>query len=399
MKVEDYGQVFTPDNIVEFMLALRRNGGTALEPSAGDGAFFHRIPGCVGIELDQDVCPAGCLNMDFFDYDVTNKFATIIGNPPYVAYKNILPATATKLIGFDGRCNLYVHFINKCLDHLADGGELIFITPRDFMKATSSIALNERLFNEGTITHLYDLGDRPVFKGYSPNCVIWRFAKGDESKITNVDGVEKKFTLMNGMLLFLSKVYNVPFADLFSVKVGAVSGLDEVFTWKEGCVEQTMEFVCSKTRDTGETRRMYWGYSECLEAHRDALLTRRIKKFDEGNWWAWGRQHFISGRPRVYVNCKTRRKNPFFWHPCRDYDGSVLAVFPHDESINVNDLVRSLNEVDWNELGFVCDGRYLFSQRSLESVMLLEEFQLDYRHSNHRTSTCPHGLFCSPPRG
>ena len=33
-----------------------------------------------------------------------------------------------------------------------------------------------------------------------------------------------------------------------------------------------------------------------------------------------------------------------------------------------------LNDVDWSELGFVCDGRFLFSQRSLEQALLPEEF-------------------------
>ncbi len=33
-----------------------------------------------------------------------------------------------------------------------------------------------------------------------------------------------------------------------------------------------------------------------------------------------------------------------------------------------------LNDVDWSELGFVCDGRFLFSQRSLEQALLPEAF-------------------------
>lgn len=40
----------------------------------------------------------------------------------------------------------------------------------------------------------------------------------------------------------------------------------------------------------------------------------------------------------------------------------------------LNLLARKLNGVDWEELGFVCDGRFLFSQRSLENSMLDESF-------------------------
>jgi adenine-specific DNA-methyltransferase len=33
-----------------------------------------------------------------------------------------------------------------------------------------------------------------------------------------------------------------------------------------------------------------------------------------------------------------------------------------------------LNDVDWHELGFVCDGRFIFSQRSLAHALLPETF-------------------------
>jgi adenine-specific DNA-methyltransferase len=34
-----------------------------------------------------------------------------------------------------------------------------------------------------------------------------------------------------------------------------------------------------------------------------------------------------------------------------------------------------LNMVDWEELGFVVDGRYIFNQRSLENTLLPTEFK------------------------
>lgn len=43
-------------------------------------------------------------------------------------------------------------------------------------------------------------------------------------------------------------------------------------------------------------------------------------------------------------------------------------------SITLQNLCDKLNEIDWQELGFVCDGRFLFSQRSLENAMLDSSF-------------------------
>ena len=34
-----------------------------------------------------------------------------------------------------------------------------------------------------------------------------------------------------------------------------------------------------------------------------------------------------------------------------------------------------LNEVDWGDLGFICDGRFLFTQRSLEQTPLPSSFR------------------------
>lgn len=369
--VETLGQVFTPQSVVAQMLTLCRNEGRVLEPSCGDGAFFNEIPNCVGIEIDSHHCPEGAKNMDFFDYPVSEKFETIIGNPPYVRYQDIPKETKMKIKSnlFDERTNLYLFFIEKCINHLTEHGELIFITPRDFLKATSSINLNKFIFENGTITDIIDLGDQKIFKGFSPNCVIFRFEKGDFSRATNVT---KRFTLCNGQLLFTDNQYPLFFSDVFFVKVGAVSGADKYFESEE---YGNRDFVCSYTCQTGKTKRMIYNeQSPYLKQFKQELLNRKIRHFDETNWWTWGRNHYVSSEKRIYVNAKTRNTRPFFLHESNDYDGSVLAIFPHNQNIDLQHACNMLNEVNWNELGFVCDGRYLFSQKSLESSPLPATF-------------------------
>ncbi len=369
--VETLGQVFTPQSVVAQMLTLCRNEGRVLEPSCGNGAFFNEIPNCVGIEIDSHHCPEGAKNMDFFDYPVSEKFETIIGNPPYVRYQDIPKETKIKIKSnlFDERTNLYLFFIEKCINHLTEHGELIFITPRDFLKATSSINLNKFIFENGTITDIIDLGDQKIFKGFSPNCVIFRFEKGDFSRATNVT---KRFTLCNGQLLFTDNQYPLFFSDVFFVKVGAVSGADKYFESEE---YGNRDFVCSYTCQTGKTKRMIYNeQSPYLQQFKQELLNRKIRHFDETNWWTWGRNHHVSSEKRIYVNAKTRNTRPFFLHESNDYDGSVLAIFPHNQNIDLQHACNMLNEVNWNELGFVCDGRYLFSQKSLESSPLPATF-------------------------
>ena len=386
--IERYGQVFTPEPIVRFMLGLRRNRGRTLEPSCGNGAFLRELPGALGIEIDPALSCEGAQRLDFFAYPEQEKFSTIVGNPPYVRFQDILPETRVRLpaAGLDARSNLYLFFIEKCIRHLAPGGELIFITPRDFLKSTAAVRLNRRLRELGGITHAVELGDHAVFEGALPNCLIWRFGLGEFSRVTHffdasrspsleaalrAPGWEHRhFLECAGHLLFTRRDYPFRLSQVFSVKVGAVSGDDEIYADE---VNGTREFVCSTTRKTGRTRRMIW----CLEAphpallpHRQRLLARRIRRFDESNWWCWGRGDCDSPRPRIYVNCKTRTERPFFIHPCRHYDGSVLALFPREDRFELASLCDALNEVDWADLGFVCHGRFLFSQRSLENAPL-----------------------------
>jgi adenine-specific DNA-methyltransferase len=367
MNVETFGQVFTPPHIVSEMLQLRKNRGSVLEPSSGDGAFLKNLDSkAVGIEIDPTrKLDQRVLNMDFFDYSIENKFDTIIGNPPYVRFQDIELSTKFKLdmTIFDKRTNLYLFFIHKSIQHLKEGGELIFITPKEFLKATSSVKLNEFIFENGTITDLIDYGDTPIFKGFSPNVVAWRFEKGNFSRNTNVS---KKFTLSNGQLYFTNNEYSTKFSDYFFVKVGAVSGSDKIFEHEDG-----EDFVCSYTRKTGKTKKLIFEQKhEHLEKFKEKLIQRKIKKFDESNWWKWGRLHFQSDLPRIYVNSKTRQKNPFFLHNSKFYDGSTLAIFPKWENPDLEKTKEFLNSVDWEELGFVTDGRYIFSQRSLENSLL-----------------------------
>lgn len=387
------GQVFTPPAVVEAMCALVRNSGRVLEPACGDGAFLQHFPRALGIEIDPRHAPPQARVMDFFALAEREKFATIIGNPPYVRYHDIAPQTRAlhRRSVLDGRANLYLLFIEKCLRHLAPGGELIFITPRDFLKATSAAPLNRLLYAAGTITDLIELGDARLFAGATPNCAIWRFERDNLTRATryaelgianglaglrSLSWQPRHFRDSAGQLLFPREEYGLQLADIAFVKVGAVSGADDLYASEQ---YGTRDFVYSATVASGRTRRMLWCAPDApppavLQPHKQRLLARAVRTFTEENWWHWGRGYHQSANARVYVNAKTRRARPFFVHPCAHYDGSVLAIFPHQVQTDVHALAAALNEVAWDELGFVCDGRYLFTQRSLERAPLPARF-------------------------
>ena len=262
------GQIFTPPAIVDCMRKLVRNTGRVLEPACGDGAFLLHFPGALGIEVEPRHAPPDAEVMNFFELSDDESFATIIGNPPYVRYQDISPGTRRLARGtvFDKRANLYLFFIEKCLRLLEPGGELIFITPRDFLKATSAVPLNRLLFEQGTITDFIDLGDLHLFGDATPTCAIWRFERGNLTRQTRyaalgfADTAEtlaappweaRRFLESGGHLLFTKHDYPLRLSDIAFVKVGAVSAADDLYA---GDTAGNRDFVCSSTGARGQAR-------------------------------------------------------------------------------------------------------------------------------------------------
>jgi adenine-specific DNA-methyltransferase len=393
--VETLGQVFTPKSIAKFMAGLRKTSGIALEPSCGNGVFLEYLAEFKALEIDPTHAPKDSIILDFFNLSAEEKFECVIGNPPYVRYQDI-PEDTKMLLNenyFDKRTNLYLFFIEKSIRHLAHEGELIFIVPREFIKSTASKTLNEKIFEFGTVTHLVDFGDSKIFTNAVPNCVVFRFEKGDFTRKTLLAEVSMKsqfdtspletiewktadFQCLKGQLLFTTREYPIHLNEIASVKVGAVSGADHIFANDDF---GNMDFVYSGTVKDGSVRRMYWPVDSdhaklTLSTFKAELLLRGIRKFTEADWWNWGRGFPLNTKKRIYVNSKTRNGKPFFVSDCNNFDGSVLAIFPHNQDINISDFCKDLNEVDWQELGFQCDGRYIFAQRSLENSPLPKNF-------------------------
>lgn len=360
------GQFFTPQKLVSKCISLIQNqSGRLLEPCCGKLAFGECLKNdAVFIEIDKNLIEdKRVIHMDFFDYAINEKFDTIIGNPPYVDNKFFVVSHKTNL---KIEANLYLYFIEKCFYHLKEKGELIFIVPRDFIKLTSARYINNLLLKNGTITHFYDYGDEKLFSEASPNICIFRYEKGNFSYKTQTFCGEKHLLIRDGIISFSDTLSVKTLGDFFDIKVGAVSGKDDLFLCDWGD-----EFVFSQTAKTGKLKKMiYERYDKQLEQHKEELINRKIKKFNEDNWWCWGRSvNFRESESRIYVNCKTRNKNPFFISDCKKWDGSVLALFPK-VPLDLEETKNQLNKLNWEEMGFVSGGRYIFAQKSLKEAMV-----------------------------
>lgn len=377
-KKAELGQIYTEKAEIDKMLSLIANKDKnikILEPSAGDGRIYDALKNIgyenvTAIEIDSEICRSNFLNIDFFDHHSDEKYDLIIGNPPYVKYNRFLESTKNKLEKgfFNNLANLYLYFIKKSIDLLKDDGELIFLNPSEFIKLTSAKKLNEYIYANGVITDFIDYGDKKVFKDATPNVCIWRYKKGIGNKLCMHNGIEKEFGINKGGVIFFGGSQgSIELSELFDIKVGGFSAADKIFTSENG----NKDFVCSETRASGKLRRMYYNIKATeLEEHKNTLMARGCREFNENNWWEWGRFYPENDLKRIYVNCRTRVDKPFFLSECKNFDGSVLALFLKDQSMDEKNLCDVLNSLDWEDLGFKCGGRYMFGQRTLSGCKI-----------------------------
>lgn len=147
---KENGIFFTPPitvhNSLKILQPYMKHIKTVLEPSCGSGEFLngllkHKQPlDVTGIELNTTIYNSiktqytnmNIVNEDFLSYTTEQKYDLIIGNPPYfVMKKNSVEPKYTPY--FDGRPNIFILFIMKSMELLAEEGILCFVLPKSFL--------------------------------------------------------------------------------------------------------------------------------------------------------------------------------------------------------------------------------------------------------------------------
>ena len=404
LQTDNLGQYFTQNAYLQsIVFSLCRNKTKCLEPSAGAGhlvSFFEKngVENITSIEIDnsiENIAKTIPTYVDFFEYVPTTKFDTIFGNPPFVKYKNIATATLSKISNsLLSSCNLFYYFIEKAFHLLSDNGELVFIVPREFFNSTRATGLRNLLFDNGTITDVYDFGDAIFFKNASPNIIIFRYEKDNFSHNTNFYNFKKrKEVLGKGTLLYLSappkEGYNI-IGDIFDVKVGLVSGENNIYEGYKAPSKFHIDIICSDYYKTRVKRRVLFldGLNNIEEllptepdlyaymvSNKQTLINRGIKKFSDTDWYKFGavRNIDIMTTPSycIYVNAKTRENKPFFIEKSSYFDGSILCLSPKKE-VDVEEWCNRLNNSQnaFIDQGLLVEGRYLFTVRNLSNFIL-----------------------------
>ncbi len=173
-----------------------------LEPSAGAGVFLEALAeagyqNVIGQEIDANVVDRSFASQirlgSFVGSTYEQRPSLIIGNPPYVRWKNMLSAQRAELESdrlwkdhFNSLCDLLFYFMARSINLLPQGGELIFITPDFWLSTKHAGALRSFMIAHGAITDLIRFREAKVFAGVASSICIFRFEKGASASAVNV---------------------------------------------------------------------------------------------------------------------------------------------------------------------------------------------------------------------
>ena len=324
-------------------------------------------------ELDNRITPVITFNTfqtpiyaDFTEQKIPQLFKTIVANPPYVKQKN--------------KSNLYISFVEICFNLLDTQGEMIFIVPSDFIKLTSASQLIDSMVKQGSFTDFLFPHDEKLFEGANVDVLVFRYEKGLVTKNTTVNGKPSLCNVNNGIITFSdTEVKGNPLLHKFNVFVGLVSGKDDVYRSSLGNIDiltdkgRVEKYIFTEEFPTGDPR-----IDAHLNANKPQLLERRIRKFNEKNWFEWGAPRNIKsiqanlGKPCIYVRNMTRSQEVAFIGTVQHFGGSLLCLIPKGQTTkDLEATVAFLNSKNLQK-NYTYSGRFKIGHKQVCSIIIPE---------------------------
>lgn len=188
-----YGQYFTEEVVADFMVSLISHEKTAkvLEPSCGKGVFLKKLSEYgfsdqTAYEIDKELAREyDCVKHEsFVSSPLSETFDVVIGNPPYIRWKNLEEELKAELADnvlwnryFNSLCDYLFLFILKSIEQLKEDGELIFICSDYWMNTTHSQSLRNYMCHHGYFERIYHFKEAPLFEKVNASFVIFRYVK------------------------------------------------------------------------------------------------------------------------------------------------------------------------------------------------------------------------------
>lgn len=243
MNKKNTGSYYTPSFLADFIskrvLSFFENSNHIfiLEPSVGDGSFLESLQKiteksinltALDINSDELLKAKGKWNnkesifseVDFLEFETTQQYSAIIGNPPYVK-KNRLTKKQIELckeIHFNEKLtdasvkNIWTTFLIKSNTLLSNDGVLAFVLPSELLQVKFAEEIREYLKEKFERIEIFTFNDL-MFECKGQDTIVLFAYKKSENKgefftniQLNVDLEKTNFVLKNNNLLVESKV-------------------------------------------------------------------------------------------------------------------------------------------------------------------------------------------------
>lgn len=246
------GKVYTPENIVDFMLSGLniKKDSRVLEPSCGMGAFLSKLENLSDnvdaydldeVALNYDKEHFKNVNYRLKDYldVIEGGYDFIIGNPPYIRFQDLDELTRFKLkhmiIGKSGNPDLYYAFIEKSVSLLKPNGVLRFIIPNTWIINTHAKGL--RVFLAQYDVSVFDYQSEKVFDDADTYTCILTLRKSNNNDIIEIKSKTGSFSVLKSDVIkgepWVNKGHVDQKYDCINIKNGVCTLADKVFIFKK----------------------------------------------------------------------------------------------------------------------------------------------------------------------
>lgn len=176
-------------------LAVIHQDSEILEPSSGEGVFLDLLlsqgySNITAYEIDAALAKKFPFvhNESFVSSAIKGGFDLIIGNPPYIRWKNLeddlkqeLSTNALWKQHCNSLCDYLSIFILKSIDLLSENGQLIFICPDYWMSTTHARSLRNYMLQNGCFEEIYLFNETPLFDKVATSSTIFKYVKKKDS--------------------------------------------------------------------------------------------------------------------------------------------------------------------------------------------------------------------------